>query len=167
VHVCQVDGTWLIEGTVVPLDQGQLLQLFRTEAGNVYKSVSQDGGASWSAPKATELPNPNSKVSAIVLSNGEIAVAYNAHDQHSVPILARSLLYVAVSSNKGGSWQELARLETELMPGQRFHYPALLQVHCKLLVAYSVGFARGYIPDAHKGPPSGIKLATIHLDLGK
>ena len=57
--------TWLIEGTVVALGNGTLLQYFRTTTGYIWSSTSEDGHA-WSPAAPVHLPNPNSKVNMIV-----------------------------------------------------------------------------------------------------
>jgi predicted neuraminidase len=55
------------------------LALFRSRyADHVQLSRSADDGLSWSAPTPTELPNNNSSVQAIRLSDGRIAIACNA-----------------------------------------------------------------------------------------
>jgi predicted neuraminidase len=55
-----------------------LLAFYRSRwADNVYRSVSTDGGHSWSAPRPTELPNNNSSIMALTLAGGEIALAFN------------------------------------------------------------------------------------------
>jgi predicted neuraminidase len=46
-------------------------------ARQVRKSLSTDGGLTWSAPKATDLPNNNSSIQAIRLSDGQIAMVLN------------------------------------------------------------------------------------------
>ncbi|KAH8168393.1 BNR repeat-like domain-containing protein [Sarocladium implicatum] len=45
-------------------------------ADNIYRSTSSDG-ITWSAPKPTTLPNPNSGICAARLSSGSIAVVFN------------------------------------------------------------------------------------------
>lgn len=46
-------------------------------ARTVRRSLSQDGGLSWSAPAATDLPNNNSSVQGRRLSDGRIVLALN------------------------------------------------------------------------------------------
>uniref|UniRef100_A0A061RNN2 Bnr asp-box repeat protein n=1 Tax=Tetraselmis sp. GSL018 TaxID=582737 RepID=A0A061RNN2_9CHLO len=159
--------TWLIEGSVIPFSDGELLQLFRTTAGFIYESRSFDGGFTWTAPGSTGLPNPNSKVTAIVLSNGEVVVAYNAHNRTAAYGSSRALLFLATSSTRGRTWRDVAHLETGMAPGIRFHYPSLLQVGCKLLVSYSVGWKLGYRPTREESAlgHTGLKVQMIHLRL--
>mmetsp|Transcript_21249 Transcript_21249/g.59081 ORF Transcript_21249/g.59081 Transcript_21249/m.59081 type:complete len:271 (-) Transcript_21249:1022-1834(-) len=163
----KANGTWLIEGTIVAFEDGELLQLFRTSRGKIYQSCSSDDGHTWSEPKPTDLPNPNSKVAAVVLSNGEVVLAYNARRKgDGYPKASRPLLFLATSATRGRTWTAFARLEMGLAPGIRFHYPALLQVGCKLLVSYSVGWKEGYRPGSEHGSVrTGLKLQILHLGL--
>lgn len=155
--------TWLIEGTLVTLENGQLLHLFRTSAGFIYAARSNDGGISWSTPTPTKLPNNNSKVHALVLSNGALVLAYNNHVSRANTDGVRSYLTVAVSLDQAATWRLLASLETSTEPGHRFHYPTMLQVGCRLLVAYTISFKSGPW-HGPAGMPSGIRIASIALD---
>lgn len=95
----------------------------------ICQAWSLDGGLSWTRPNKTSLPNPNSKVATLVLSNGEIVLAYNAHRKSSgYPKDSRALLFLATSSTRGRTWTDLAHLEMGMAEGIRYHYPALLQV---------------------------------------
>lgn len=78
--------TLLLEGTVVQLAaSGVVLQLFRTNAGFVYAARSKDGGLKWTEARALPaLPNPGSKVSALQLAPGLLALGYNHHGQGNV-----------------------------------------------------------------------------------
>jgi predicted neuraminidase len=153
----------LIEGTIVALDNGDLLQLFRTEVGFIYTARSSDNGATWSQPLRTRLPSNNSKLHALVLSNGALVLAYNNHESRANTDGVRSYLTVALSRDRGVTWRMLASLETSTKPGHRFHYPTMLQVGCRLLVAYTVSFKQLPWPGP-KGMHSGIRLASIALD---
>ena len=46
-------------------------------AGWVQRSLSIDGGLTWSEPKPTELPNNNSSIQATRLADGRLALVYN------------------------------------------------------------------------------------------
>ena len=52
--------------------------LYRSRrADRIHRSVSEDGGLSWSAPEPTALLNNNSSIQARILGDGRIAVIYN------------------------------------------------------------------------------------------
>ena len=59
------------------LKDATYLALFRSRwADNVYSSTSPDG-LSWSVPKATSLPNPNSGICFDILPSGRVVLVYN------------------------------------------------------------------------------------------
>ncbi|MCA8880048.1 MAG: exo-alpha-sialidase [Rhodobacteraceae bacterium] len=71
------DSTGCVHMTLVP-GQDCLVALFRRrQADFVYRSESRDGGESWSVPAPTPVPNNNSSIAAIRLSDGRIALACN------------------------------------------------------------------------------------------
>ncbi|AQS64435.1 hypothetical protein AGRHK599_LOCUS3772 [Rhizobium rhizogenes] len=49
----------------------------RRQADFVYRTESTDGGLSWSKPLATDVPNNNSSIAAIRLSDGRLAMICN------------------------------------------------------------------------------------------
>mmetsp|Transcript_34702 Transcript_34702/g.109594 ORF Transcript_34702/g.109594 Transcript_34702/m.109594 type:complete len:490 (-) Transcript_34702:146-1615(-) len=146
-------GDRLIEGTVVRTgDKDGLLQLFRTTRDFIFTSKSRDRGKSWSDPKKISLPNPSAKTSAIRLSNGELAIVYNAH-----PFSAkrtRGKLTIAVSADDGNTWRPKVVVEPMGSDGAMAHYPTMVQLSdCRLLVVYSV----------HR---TGIKYKIVDVDFG-
>ncbi len=66
VHMCPV-----------ALDERMVAFYRRRQADRVYRSESQDGGRTWSAPAPTDVPNNNSSIAAIRLRSGEIAMICN------------------------------------------------------------------------------------------
>ncbi len=86
--------------------------------GWVCVSDSEDGGRTWSAARATGVPNPNSGIDAIRLENGRVVLACNpVHTE-------RSPLSLLVSNDNGESWPE--RTDLEDGPGE-YSYPSILQ----------------------------------------
>ena len=61
------------------LKDGSLLALYRSRwADHIYLSRSEDDGESWSAPQPTDLPNNNASIQVTTLTNGDLALVYNA-----------------------------------------------------------------------------------------
>ncbi|MGF6257020.1 sialidase family protein [Ensifer sp. LBL] len=62
----------------VSLGEGHLAAFFRRrQADWVYRTESLDDGHSWSAPGASDVPNNNSSIAALCLSDGRIAMICN------------------------------------------------------------------------------------------
>ena len=64
----KTNETWMIENAIARYQApGSLsdmhVQLFRTRIGTTLQSWSRDEGRTWSFPKNSTLPNPNSRVS--------------------------------------------------------------------------------------------------------
>jgi predicted neuraminidase len=84
-----------------------------------------DAGRTWSPPQALELPNPDSGLSALRLSDGAILLAFNDSDK------GRGNLSLAVSADDGQTWRRIATLEEEAQA--EFSYPYLLQTRDGML----------------------------------
>jgi predicted neuraminidase len=118
----------LNEGHVVKLEQptlldhgGGLLQfLCRSHSGHIYQGWSTDNGQTWSAPTATELPNPNSGIDAVQLRDGRSLLVYN----NSATEKNRRPLNVAISPD-GKSWKMVLVIEDT--NGPQLSYPAVIQ----------------------------------------
>ena len=154
----RVGGTWLIEGTAVERSDGSIACLFRTSRGKLYQSTSYDGGVSWTGANPTSVPNPDSKVNAITLTTGELALAFNDSPDNSKVNKGRARLRVAVSCDGGQRWVTISELEEGSLR-MYIHYPTLVQDGDRLLVVYSV---MGH-PHLHLGDVGGIKIAEVPL----
>lgn len=114
-----------IQPSVLFLPNGTLQLLCRSKNGKVLESFSADQGKTWSALKATELPNPNSGTDAVTLMDGRHVLVYNHVTKESrVWGGSRSPLNVVISKD-GQKWEEIAILENE--PKMEFSYPAVIQ----------------------------------------
>jgi predicted neuraminidase len=107
-----------IQPTTLFHSGGRLQALGRTKQEKIFEIWSDDGGKSWSEMRLMALPNPNSGIDAVTLSDGRQLLVYN----HSTK--GRSPLNVAVSAD-GEVWQSAVTLEDE--PGKQFSYPAVIQ----------------------------------------
>jgi predicted neuraminidase len=106
-----------IQPTILVHSPRRLQILCRTEQRVIAESWSNDGGATWSAMKATRLPNPSAGVDVVKLSNGLFVLAYNpsAENRHAIALS---------TSMDGVTWS--APVTIEEGPGE-YSYPAIIQ----------------------------------------
>lgn len=105
-----------IQPTILSHTDGRLQLLCRSRQGAITECWSTDGGESWTAMQPTELPNPDSGIDGVSLTDGRALLVYN-HAPAS-----RSPLNVIVSED-GLHWHALTVLEET--PGE-FSYPAVI-----------------------------------------
>ena len=108
-----------IQPTVLVHSPKRLQILCRTEQQVIAESWSNDGGATWSAMKATLLPNPSAGIDVVKLSNGLFVLAYNpsAENRHAIALS---------TSMDGVTWSAPTTIEEG--PGE-YSYPAIIQTH--------------------------------------
>ena len=113
--------TKLIENSVAQARNGSVLQLFRTGVGFLYQSTSHDEGRTWSLPRSSGLPNPNSKAFLSANSHGDLVLAYNPTSK------GRNPLALAISTDEGKSFKEYCDLDPGVH-GKALEYPTTVQV---------------------------------------
>ena len=106
-----------IQPTVLTYADGRIQILNRSRQGVLTESWSKDGGNTWSAMQATQLPNPNAGADGVTLQDGRQALIYN-HTRKG-----RSPLNLALSKD-GVLWSAALTLENQ--PGE-YSYPAIIQ----------------------------------------
>ena len=106
-----------IQPTILPWGNGRVQLLCRSRQGKIVECWSEDAGKNFSPLRATSLPNPNSGIDAVKLSDGRALLVYN----HTAR--GRSPLNVALS-NDGRQWTNVVTLESQ--PGE-YSYPAVIQ----------------------------------------
>jgi predicted neuraminidase len=111
-----------IQPSILTYGDGRMQILCRTIQDVISESWSTDGGKSWSAMKATELPNPSAGTDAVTLKDGRQLLVYN-HSVRGRKAPGRGLLNVAISRD-GISWKPVLTLEKQ--KGE-FSYPAVIQ----------------------------------------
>jgi len=97
--------------------------LCRSKQGVITQAWTKDRGKTWGKMTATPLPNPNSGIDAVTLTNGVQLLVYNHTTKDTKPG-GREFLNVAVSDNPG-DWE--AALVLENTPDAEFSYPAVIQ----------------------------------------
>jgi predicted neuraminidase len=115
-----------IQGSILFHRDGALQALHRTKQGVIAQTWSKDGGQTWSALTAIDLPNPNSGTDAVTLKDGRQLLIYN-HSAHRADEAKgdRWPLDLAVSED-GLTWRRVATLETEPRVSG-YAYPAIIQ----------------------------------------
>lgn len=113
-----------IQPTILQHADGTLQALARSSSGSIVMSWSTDEGDSWSALEETTLPNNNSGIDAVTLSDGRFLLVYN---HAGIPDGSwggpRTPLNVAVSED-GIHWSAAVVLEDE---DGEFSYPSVIQ----------------------------------------
>ncbi|MDR1228607.1 MAG: exo-alpha-sialidase, partial [Azoarcus sp.] len=71
----------------------------------VLRTETTDAGRHWSPPESTDLPNPNSALSALRLEDGSLLAVANDVEQ------GRSRFSLLASADDGRHWRVLRRLE--------------------------------------------------------
>jgi predicted neuraminidase len=112
-----------IQPSILVYDGTRLQALGRTQQRRVFQIWSEDGGRSWGPMGLTSLPNPNSGIDAVTLTDGRQLLVYNHTTQ------GRSPLNVSVSAD-GRDWKAAFVLESG--PGE-YSYPAVIQTSDSLV----------------------------------
>lgn len=94
------DSLGAVHMNIVALGSEEMVALYRNRfSEQVLRSRSLDGGRSWSAPEATDLPNNNSSVQAVRTADGRIAIVYN-HANASMSDDRRLSLYDEIEGDE-------------------------------------------------------------------
>jgi predicted neuraminidase len=112
-----------IQPSILTYPDGRMQIVCRSRQGVIAESWSEDGGQTWGAVTGSALPNPNSGIDAVTLSDGRQLMVYN-HTVRGIGFPSgRNMLNVAVSKD-GEHWQPVLTLERS--PGE-YSYPAVIQ----------------------------------------
>jgi predicted neuraminidase len=114
-------GRTAFQPALVALDSQRALMLCRAagSAPEIHITRTSDAGRHWTVPRPGGLPNPNSGLGAVRLSDGRLLLAFN--DSNA----GRENLRLALSNDEGVTWRRAGTLVEE--PGEEFSYPFLLQ----------------------------------------
>ena len=82
--------------------------------------------------------------------------------EKKLPPKCITLLSLGISEDEGQTWRKLATLRGSTAPGLRFHYPWVLQLGCRLVVAYSKFYVTGY-KHTENDRELGIRLVHVHI----
>ena len=109
----------------IGLEQAVLLCRAAGSVPDIFITRTEDAGRHWRGPGPSGLPNPDSGLDAVRLSDGRLLVAFND------ATVGRENLRLALSSDDGVTWRRARTLAEE--PGAEFSYPFLLQTRDGLL----------------------------------
>jgi predicted neuraminidase len=85
---------------IVLLESDRMIAFFRDRySENIRASLSLDQGETWSVPEPTNLPNNNSSIQAVGLTDRRIAMVYN-HSNAASSDARRHSLYDEIESDK-------------------------------------------------------------------
>lgn len=138
-------GRTAFQPALVALNETNALMLNRTagSAKKIHATRTSDAGRTWSALETIDLPNSNSGLDAIRLSDGRLLLAFNDTDSD------RDNLRLAISADDGVTWKRAATLVAET--GEEFSYPTVLQT------------SDGMIHVTYTWKRKGIKEATFNV----
>ena len=114
-----------IQPSILTYPDGRLQVICRTRQDVLVESWSDDQGRTWSALKATDLPNPNSGTDAVTLQDGRQLLVYNHSTKKGEEPKGRNILNVAISED-GEKWVPVMTLENEPVE-DGYAYPAVIQ----------------------------------------
>lgn len=114
-----------IQPTLLTYSDGRLQILCRSKNRAVLESWSEDNGNTWSSLEKTSLPNNNSGIDAVTLSDGRQLLVYNhvlppGNDFKGV----RTPLNIAVTKD-GKNWS--AAIVLDDTPNSEFSYPSVIE----------------------------------------
>lgn len=114
-------GLSVMQPALVPLSGTEAVAFYRdvTKARRMFSARSTDAGKSWSAPEASNLPNPNAGVCVVRLADGRLLCAFNDTTKK-----IRENLRLAISEDEGRTWRRIATLAEE--KDQEFSYPYMI-----------------------------------------
>lgn len=113
-------GTSLLQPTIVPLTQRKALAFHRDfqRRGTPWQETL-DAGQTWSPPAMTGLPNSNSSIAGLRLSNGSVLLALNDNSEN------RQDLTLVLSKDGTTDWQRIVVLENQ--KDMEFCYPSMIR----------------------------------------
>ena len=132
----------LQEPLVLELLDGRVLMLCRTSDGAQYRSLSADGGVTWSEPARTNLLSPTSPATVERIPGGnDLLLVWNDHTVVDASLRGkRTPLRAAISPNDGHTWHVVKTLE-DLADGW-YCYIAMDFVEDYVLLGYCAGDRR-------------------------
>jgi sialidase-1 len=168
---CPTDsGAGFQEPGVVQLKEGRLLMFIRTRLGRQYYSYSKDEGTTWSPGEPSPLLSPLSPASIKrIPSTGDLLAVWNDHEGMPSEYRAsergarpfggkRTPLTLAVSRDKGRTWQDRRNLLTD--PAGWYCYTAIHFTGDNVLLGFASGGSG--LPELSKMDVAVVPIASLY-----
>ena len=121
------DHAGSLEGSVIERRDGSLYLLLRTESGFLWEATSRDG-LKWEGLKQTTIPSVTCCPQMTRLTDGRIALLWNAPPRHDPKSGAsRSELSLAFSEDETATWSKPVIVAANHAPVGRVSYPYLYE----------------------------------------
>jgi len=127
-------GIGAIQPTFWENPPGHVHALTRSASGHIWRADSKDFGRTWTPVYATALPNNNSGIDLLRLKDGRILLVYNPVGKNWGP---RTPLDLAVSTDDGQTWTDIAHLEDDPNKDAEYSYPAIVQTKGGIAISYT------------------------------
>jgi predicted neuraminidase len=119
------------EPACIELADGRVMMLMRTGLGCQYKSLSKDGGATWTEPVPTPLAGTDAPVAITrIPTTRDLLAIWN----HNPGAKRRNPFTTAISKDEGETWTNFRNLEDA--PDDAWAYPAVTWVGDRALITY-------------------------------
>jgi len=129
----EIDGEGIIQPTLWESSPGEVHMLLRSSSGFICRSDSKDFGKTWSQVYKTSLPNPNSGIDLVKLSDGKLALVYNPDNKNWGD---RSPIKLAISADNGVTWPTQVDIEAGAKEDE-YSYPAIVASGDTVSVTYT------------------------------
>jgi lysophospholipase L1-like esterase len=121
------DHAGSLEGSVIERKDGSLYLLLRTESGFLWEAISHDG-LKWTGLQATKIASVTCCPQMARLSDGRIALLWNAPPRHDPKSgSSRVELSLAFSDDETATWSKPVIVAANYVPGGRVSYPYLYE----------------------------------------
>ncbi len=127
------NGAGVIQPTLWESSPGNVHMLVRSTNGYIYRSDSKDYGKTWCTLYATDMPNNNSGIDLVKLTDGTLVLVYNPVSGNWA---SRASLNIALSFDNGTTWPKKIILEND--SGQaEYSYPAIIAYDNRVAITYT------------------------------
>ena len=127
-----------MEPEVLELNDGRVLMIVRTQLGEIYASLSNDRGESWSTAEPWGVRSPESPATLRrIPATGDLLLVWNpVYDAAAGHGGKRTPLVAAVSTDEGRTWSAPRTLEDRT--DQEYAYTSLAFFERSVLLSYYV-----------------------------